>query len=393
VGASFACALLARRTNLKVALIEAFPLSISGAGLSSYDDRSTALSSGSASGYSRLGAWEKIRPHATAINRIQVSDRYLPGTTILDSKALELDALGYVIENRQLGKVLLENILVARGVVCFAPAQVTDLKPSPQGSLVNLQRGDEMLEIRSRLVVVADGTESRLRDRLGIRAIHHSYDQRAIIANLTVNRPHHNVAYERFTEQGPVALLPLQPMDGEAHRFALVLNSPEAQSAELMQLSDSEFAHRLHQRFGYRAGRVIKLGKRFEYPLIQSRAVEQVRRGFVILGNAAHTMHPVAGQGFNLSLRDAFGLADTICAAHEQGRDPGSLSVLESYLADRQTDQILVQQFTHAVVNLFSRGGLLPRILRQAGLVTMDLLPVLKNEFAYFAAGMKADVR
>ncbi len=391
VGASFACALLGQQSGLKLALIDAYPLSVSHAGLSSYDDRSTALSSGSAHCYARLGVWEKIHPYATEIKRIQVSDRYLPGATVLDSEVLEPDPLGYVVENRQLGKALLESIMAAKGIDCFAPAQVIDLKPTAQGSLVRLQKDDETLEISANLVVVAEGTESGLRNKLGIRAVRHSYDQQAIICNLSVDRPHENVAYERFTEQGPVALLPLQGMEGDANRFALVLNSPESDSAELMGLGDAEFIHRLQQRFGYRAGRIVRLGKRFQYPLVQSRAQEQVRNGFVILGNAAHTMHPVAGQGFNLSLRDAIALADKLIAAHKQGQDPGSLTVLEAYLSERQKDQVLVQQFTHGVVNLFGGAGLLPRVLRQAGLVTLDLLPVLKTGFVQFAAGMKAD--
>jgi 2-octaprenyl-6-methoxyphenol hydroxylase len=393
VGASFACALLSKQTSLKIALIEVFPLTLSGTGLSSYDDRSTALSSGSSECYSRCGVWEKIRPYGTAIDQIQVSDRYLPGATLLDSKSMGLDALGYVIENRKLGEALLETVLADKGIQCFAPAKVTELKPAAEGSLVHLQMGDQAMEICSQLVVIAEGTESGLRDQLGIRATSHSYDQQAIIANISVDRSHQNIAYERFTEQGPVALLPLQGMAGEDHRFALVLNSQAAESAELMQACDTEFISRLQQRLGYRAGRIIRLGKRALYPLIQSRAHEQVRKGFVILGNAAHTMHPVAGQGFNLSLRDAVELADGLVAAHNQGQDLGSLVVLEDYLANRQTDQALVQEFTHGVVNLFSQRNPLSRLFRQAGLVTMDLLPFIKNEFAYFAAGMNTGIQ
>ena len=392
-GASFACALLDKQSSLKLALVEVYPLSVSTTGLSSYDNRSTALSSGTAHCYARLGIWEKILPHVTAIKRIQVSDRYLPGGTMLDSKLLAPDPLGYVVENRQLGKTLLESIMAANAIDCFAPAQVIDLKPTREGSLVCLQKEDETLEITAKLVVVAEGTESGLRSRLGIRALQHSYDQRAIICNLSVDRPHQHIAYERFTEQGPVALLPLQGMEDEPNRFALVLNSPVSESEELMGLGDSDFIGRLHQRFGYRAGRIVRVGKRFQYPLVHSVAHEQVRNGFVILGNAAHTMHPVAGQGFNLSLRDAIALADRLVIAHERGQNPGSLTVLEAYLRERQSDQMLVQQFTHGVVNLFSRAGLIPRLLRQAGLVTLDLLPTLRTEFVQFAAGMKTDVR
>jgi len=393
VGASFACALLDKQPALKLALVEAFPLNRSDRNLSSYDARSTALARGSADIYTRIGLWDQLAPGATAINSIQVSDRHYPAAATLSQQPAGEGPLGFVVENKQLGNVLLDRILASDQIECMAPARVTGLTPTTKGPLVCMEKDGRDHEIHSELVVIAEGTESKLREKLGIRASYQEYDQQAIIANVSVDRAHDGIAYERFTEQGPIALLPLGASNGDRHRFAMVFNSSQAESDEWMQLPDTEFMARVQHRFGYRAGRIIKLGERATYTLAQSRTTEQVRSGFVILGNAAHTMHPVAGQGFNLSLRDADCLAAHLQSAQNKTAALGSLEVLERYVSDRQADQALVQQFTHGVVDLFMKKNMLPRIFRQVGLITMDLMPAVKNEFVRFAAGLKADAR
>jgi 2-polyprenyl-6-methoxyphenol 4-hydroxylase len=393
VGASFACALLDKQPALKLALVEAFSLNHPVQAPSSYDARSTALARGSADIYTRMGLWDQLAPSATAINSIQVSDRHYPAAARLSRQSAGEEQLGFVIENRQLGNVLLDRILASDQIKCMAPARVTGLRPTPGGPIVCVEQGGRNQEIHSELVVIAEGTESKLREQLGIRVSYQAYDQQAIIANVSVDRANEGIAYERFTEQGPIALLPLAENSGDSYRFAMVFNSSQAESDEWMQLPDADFIKRLQHRFGYRAGRIVKLGERATYALAQSRTTEQVRSGFVILGNAAHTMHPVAGQGFNLSLRDADCLAEHLVAARNRAESLGSLEVLERYVSDRQMDQALVQQFTHGVVGLFMKKQMLPRMFRQAGLITMDLMPALKHEFVKYAAGLKAGAR
>jgi len=391
VGASLACALLACKPALKLAVVEAFPIKTPDAALSSFDARSTALSLGSTRLFEQIGLWSSISPHATPINRIQVSDQGFPVAARLDGDRLGLEALGYVVENSKLGIALLETIAGSDQIQLLAPATVTDFRPTRSGGRVRLSQDDVEREIETQLMVIADGTGSGLSRKLGVHTDIEEYEQAALIANVTVDRPHSNVAFERFTEGGPIALLPLTSYAEDAHRFALIFHLARAECERLLIVDDEEFIRQLHRRFGYRAGKFVKVGERKRHDLILAHSTEQIRQGCVILGNAAHTLHPVAAQGFNLSLRDAMSLTSVLVRAQEQGDDLGSLALLDQYMDLQREDQARVQQFTHLILALFRMRQLLPRLVRQLGLLSLDFLPSIKSEFVAFTAGLRSD--
>jgi len=392
VGSSLACSLIRCDPTLQLAIVEAFPVTASDAALPSFDARSTALSWGSAHFYEKIGLWPSISQHATAINRIQVSDQGLPVAARLDRNQLGLAALGYVVENRKLGRVLLETIVASEQIRLLAPATVTEFNPGKTHSLVRIRQGSRERDISTQLLVVADGSESALRQRMGIHTTVKPDQHAALIANVSVDRAHANTAYERFTESGPIALLPLSVFEIDAHRFALVFHMDEAECQRMLKVSDGEFISRFHSSFGYRAGRIMKVGERSRHTLIQSWSEEQIRRGCVILGNAAHTLNPVAAQGFNLSMRDIMSLTSILCQAHETGDDLGSLSVLQQYLDVQQADQARIRQFTGIVLQLFSMQQVLSRLFRQLGLLCIDFLPTIKEKFISLAAGVRPDL-
>jgi ubiquinone biosynthesis UbiH/UbiF/VisC/COQ6 family hydroxylase len=295
-----------------------------------------------------------------------------------------------VVENSKLGIALLEAITQSDQIELLAPATVTEFRPTRRGGRIRLSQDNAEREISTQLVVVADGTGSGLRQKMGIYTVIEEYKHAALVANVSVDRPHSNVAYERFTESGPIALLPLPAYEEDSHRFALVFHMERDECDRMLEVDDEEFISRLHSRFGFRAGRILKVGERKKHELVQARSQEQIRQGCVILGNAAHTLHPVAAQGFNLSLRDAMSLTSVLDRAHKQGDDLGSLVLLDRYMDLQREDQARVQQFTHLVLGMFTKRQFLPRLLRQLGLLSLDFLPSIKSEFIAFTAGLRS---
>ena len=400
VGASLACALLpgVEKHGLKIALVEAWPLKAD-AYQPSYDDRCTALSYGSAQIYRDIGVWPEIEQHLTAIKQIHVSDQGSFGAARINAGQAGVEALGYVVENRRLGAVLLDRISRQPGIdlICPASAQAVDLQQG-RPSLA-LERDGEQLALSANLVVIADGGQSGLAAELQLGVEQKHYQQHAIIANLSSERPHHNLAYERFTEHGPVALLPLSEADSpnrnksqnqSQNRYSLVFTVPAEDADTYLEMDDARFLSCLQDSFGYRQGCFIKIGKRAGYPLSLALASEQIRSGLVVMGNAAHRLHPIAGQGYNLALRGVQQLAQLLLEASRHGQNPGELKLLQHYLQLRQADQAKTVGFTDKTLKLFSNRDLLLRLARSAGLVTLDLLPVAKRQFARQAMGVAA---
>ncbi|WP_151705008.1 2-octaprenyl-6-methoxyphenyl hydroxylase [Nitrincola alkalilacustris] len=392
VGASLACALLplARRYQLSIALVEAMPLPDAGSSVyqPSYDARSTALAYGARTFYEQLGIWAELSRHLTAIDRIHVSDKGQFGATRLNAEQEQVEALGYVVENRWLGQVLLQHIREQGSdlIDFICPAEVVDMQPCETGYEVELS-APESQRIGARLVVMADGGRSALRNRMGIGYTEQPYGQYAIVANLSLDRPHRNIAYERFTATGPIALLPGESVAGE-HRCALVWTLPDDELAAVTELSDGAFLKQLQEHFGYRAGRFIRVGARHHYPLKLVQAEEQVRRGLVVLGNAAHALHPIAGQGYNLALRGVVGLAEMIAMQSEQGGALGDLAALQAYEQKRRKDQFRTIEFSDRTMKLFTSQNSLLRLGRTAGLQFMDICPSAKTLFARAAMGL-----
>ena len=388
VGISLALLLRAQQP-WNILLIEAQELAssygpVSGAYSSSFDARSTALSWSSKNIYQSIGLWAQLKKHLSAIAQIHVSDRGHVGMTRIDAGDANVDALGYVVENQWLGSVLL-NQLTKTDIQLLGSCKLETIEPLASGMRLQLQQADKDLQtIETKLLVIADGAGSTTAQQLGIQSQSTPYDQTGIIANVSLEKPHGGVAYERFTDQSPMALLPLADFKGRP-RSALVWTQPRAMAETLMAADEQAFLEQLQLRFGYRLGHFKQLGKRVAYPLALTTATEQVRRHLVVMGNAAHSLHPVAGQGFNLSLRDAAALANSLA---EAGDRIGDLAVLQNYQQQQAIDQRNTVLFSDSLPKLFGLSSSIVALGRNSGLLAMDLIPSLRNSFAQFGMGM-----
>ncbi|MFV0454177.1 MAG: 2-octaprenyl-6-methoxyphenyl hydroxylase [Pseudomonas sp.] len=376
VGASLALALQqgARQRGWRIQLIE--PFEPGNEYQPSYDARSTALSYGTRLIYQRLGVWDRIAERAEPIQHIHVSDRGRIGAARLDADTHGVPALGYVVENAWIGHCLWQA-LDDEVVVRRCPAEVEALQAQAGGYRLTLTDGER---IDCSLAILADGGRSGLREQLGIDISRRPYGQTALIANVTPGKPHAGQAFERFTDEGPMALLPVRD-----NRCALVWSRPEADAARLAALSEADFLAELQQAFGYRLGAFQQVGARHLYPLMLVEAQEQVRNGLVVLGNAAHSLHPIAGQGYNLSLRDAEALAEALLRSDAT---PGDLATLQAYHQRQWLDQRLTVGFSDQLTRLFGDSGPMIVAGRNAGLMGLDLLPPAKNWFARQAMGL-----
>lgn len=377
VGAALAVAL--RDTGLKITVAEAVPFRTPGQ--PSYDDRSTALSYGSRRILETMGVWESLSADASPIRQVHVSQKRRLGITRLSAEEENQPALGYVVPNRTLGKGLMAALEESANIDLRAPARVAAIDAN--SGHVSLLQEDEQHDLRARMIVVADGAKSPLREMLGVNARHWNYGQTAIVCNVTPELPHKQVAYERFTPEGPLALLPL-----DRERMALVLVEDNAIAADVAELDDEQFLARLAMRFGKRLGSFASVGKRSAYPLSLVTAAEQVKSRAVILGNAAHSLHPIAGQGFNLSLRDVATLADVIIEHRDTLDDvAGACAALEAYASWRRQDQRKVVYFTDLLNRLFMLPFSPAAHARGIALLGLDLLPTARTGFAHHAMG------
>ncbi|WP_296187722.1 2-octaprenyl-6-methoxyphenyl hydroxylase [Pseudomonas sp. UBA1879] len=382
VGASLALALQAgaKARGWKIVLIE--PFAPGNTYQPSYDARSSALSFGARQIYERLGLWQQISRRAEPILEIQVSDKGRFGAARLSSMQEGVPALGYVVENAWLGQCLWQG-LDADVITWRVPAEVKQMQALPEGYRLTL---NDETQLDCDLAILADGGRSDLREQLGIGVRTTPYDQSALIANITPGEAHRGQAFERFTDEGPMALLPLPE-----NRCALVWTRKPEEVKRLMALDDRSFLSELQGVFGYRLGALKQVGVRHTYPLSLIQAEEQVRSHLVVLGNAAHSLHPIAGQGFNLSLRDAASLAEALLASDAA---PGDLATLQAYRDRQYLDQKLTVGFSDQVTRLFSNQQAAITAGRNIGLLGLDLLPSAKSWFARQAMGLgtQADV-
>ena len=373
-GASFA--LGAARFGYRVMVVEAR----AGASDGGFDARSTALSWGARRIFESLGVWEPLGAGPCPIQRIEVSDQGHLGGVSFDHREQGLDALGYVVENHVLAKALQGRIASCGAIEYLAPADVTSARPIADGMELTLREKDRERRLAAALTVLADGGRSPIAASLGINRKHKPYGQHALVANIALEQSHRNTAHERFTPNGPLAVLPLPMADG-VHRASLVWTLPGDTAEEYAALPEDVLLPRLQREFGSGMGRVTGIGRRVCFPLQLSQTSEQVRPGLALLGNAAHTLHPVAGQGFNLALRDAMALAEALGEAIGQARSPGDLAVLQDYLARQAFDQDRTVFLTDLLVRLFSGQDAARAAFRKLGLLALDLLPPLREGF------------
>lgn len=386
VGASFALALReAVASGLRVAVIEASDI----AALSSqpiqpsFDGRVTALSYGSRLIFEEMRVWFELAKHVSPIKRIHVSEKNHFGSVVMDSSEANVEALGYVVENAWLGRVLLQELKQCSGIEWIAPAEVKNINMTAEGGNITIKQGENTFKLNAALTVIADGGRSSLCEQLGITYSKHPYEQHAIVAVIDCEKAHEQTAYERFTPTGPMALLPLS-----SHKMGVVWTVSDEQAAVSLTLSDADFLKAIQNQFGYRVGQFKSVGARFNYPLNLIKRDEQVRTGLVVLGNAAHTLHPVAGQGFNLALRDAASLAEYLLSAFISGESLSNIALLKRYQNTQQADQDKTIYFSHLTTTLFSSSRFSSLLVRRAGFMALQLLPFAKNWFMHQAMGV-----
>lgn len=379
VGASMALALAG--LGLDVAVVE--PMPVRSDAQPSYDERVTAFSAGSRSILEQMTLWPALAEHATPIEHIHVSERGRCGFSRLHAADEGVEALGYIMPNRVYGAALHGALRKRSGVSMLCPASVESVTIDKAWAQARLTADDRQIETRAKLLIVADGARSPLRERLGVHATVHDYHQSAIIANVTPSEHHGYWAYERFTSQGPVAMLPMS-----AGRVGAVWTVAADAADAALALDDETFLHSLQALFGYRLGRFVRAGRRFAYPLKLLRAERQVGPRFAVIGNAAHSLHPVAGQSFNLSLRDVATLAEVVGDTIARGEDPGAIAALECYAARRRRDQRLTVGITDGLMRTFAPRFVPLAKARNAGLLGFDMLPGVKHLFARQTMGL-----
>ncbi|WP_076410398.1 2-octaprenyl-6-methoxyphenyl hydroxylase [Shewanella sp. UCD-KL12] len=390
-GATLALGLkkLARELNrpIKVALIEAHK---PGSEHPGFDARSIAIAHGSIFELKRLGLWSKLSHLGTAIENIHVSDRGHFGMTELNADDFHIKYLGQVVELERVGQALFK-LLEASDIELHCPAKLADIEAHAQYQLLTL---DDGVQIQAGLVVAADGVNSKVRQAFKQPLEQVDFNQVAIIANVETDKAHENWAYERFTQAGPLAVLPMSPLKGTS-RVSLVWALSPDEAERLGSVSNDEFLRDLQGAFGSRAGQFIGVGERFSYPLLLSHMPRPIYHRTVFIGNAAQTLHPIAGQGFNLGLRDLVGLLDVVKQAlldenaTEASVDLGSTQLTHSYLKRREQDRDATMTNIECLVRGFSNDHWPLVAGRSLGLRLLSWIPPLKAPVARVAMGWK----
>lgn len=385
-------ALMLAKANIEVKLLEAIKYpNYDDANLapyhSSFDARNSALSRRSVQIYQELGLWNALQEHATPILEVHITEQGSFGKARLKAEQEKVESFGQVIENAWLGRVLLTEVRKQPLIELIDGVQVTSLTQDTDQALIEAIRGEEHLSLQAKLVIAADGRDSFCRKALGIGASEHDYDQVAIVTTVQTSKPHNHVGFERFSHLGPLALLPLP---GEYRRSVVWPVKKGTEGEWLGDENDQHFLDALQETYGDRAGKFQKTGKRFSFPLSQVLAEKQAVGRVVLMGNAAHTIHPVAGQGFNLCMRDAYVLVRYLTEQLAQSDDIGQPSMLLAYEQARLTDQQRVIKFCDSVVRGFSNQNPILKFIRNTGLLAFDTIPGIKPLVANYAMGLKA---
>ena len=368
--------------QLNIAIIEKSPPNYAEQG--GFDARSIALAYGSLQKLAKIeplvgrNLAERIRKIATSIQQIHVSDQNHFGKTTLKAEELALPQLGVVVELATLGEQLNQLIAQQPNIQIFCPDTVVKIERDLTACQITLQSNKQ---ITTSLLVAADGIQSQIAQQCGVSTdFIRDYQQSAIIANVKTTAPHYNQAFERFTKQGPFALLPLAD-----NTMSLVwcLRDP----TQAMAMSDTDFLQAIQQQFGWKLGKFTQVSKRFAYLLSSQKASSHIHHRLAIVGNASQLLHPVAGQGFNLGMRDLFALANLVGQAFEKKQDIGNSALLNEYEQQRLADQQRIMQTTSGLISLFSCDFLPVQVSRNLGLIALNHSKPLRNFVANQALG------
>ena len=381
-GASLAIALAPLGYDIKV--IEA--VAYKAAEQPSYDDRTLAISHSSCRILAGIGLWDKLAADATAIRKIYITELARPGQVVLDAAEMGLTEFGHVVEARRFGAAVTRQLEQTENIDVVSPASVKAIETGGPTSKLRLESEADVEELEARLVVAADGANSFIRNYLQIATDTRDYGQTAVICNVTPELAHAGRAFECLTDTGPFAVLP-----HTGKRCGLVWSVASKNAQEILDLDDETFISLAQERFGRtELGAFTKVGKRTAYPLKLVRAREDVRERLVIIGNAAHAIHPIGAQGFNLALRDAAVLAEIL--ADDDQDDPGEAGLLQTYSQWRQQDQRGTIATSDGMTRLFAHSSLLAAGVRTMGLVAHAILPSLRRKSAIKAMGYRGRV-
>jgi 2-octaprenyl-6-methoxyphenol hydroxylase len=383
VGASLAIAL--DGSGLRVVLAEAAPPRVDQQ--PSYDERNLALARATVNGLTALGVWPLVSARATPIRRIHVSRKGEFGAARFEAAKHGVDAFGAVLPARELGNGLLARLDACGDLVRHAPAQLSGFADAGAAIEARLTTPHGELALRTRLLVGADGTASFVRANAGIETENVDYAQTAFVTTVMPQRDLEGCAYERFTATGPVALLPLTE-----RRAGVVLSVPTADAGRVAALDDAAFLDLVHERFGYKLGRLARAGRRVSYPLRRVFARRLAAPRTVLVGNAAQTLHPIGAQGFNLGLRDALTLAEMLLDNVDAGGDAGAADLLEAYAARRRVDREGTAATSDALARWTADEMPALKLLRTVGLIALDRIGPLQGEFARRGMGFRGHV-
>lgn len=379
VGASLACTLAP--SGLRIAIIES--VTLSNDQKSSYDDRGLTLSASSKRILEQINVWQQVQAYATPIKKIHVSEQGRFGFTHLDAQETGHDELGNIVVARSLGQALHKQMNSFENVELICPAELKHFKRNNGMMGLEISKSGETKNITAGLLVGADGNRSLVRRLAGINTNEKDFKQTAIVANVTTQKSNNSTAFERFTPHGPVALLPI-----ESNRSVLVFTVESESAKHYLTMSDELFIKEVENEFGRRLGNIEQVGQRRSYPLVFIEALEQYQQQLVLLGNAAHSIHPNAAQGFNLGLRDVAGLAECIFTGIDKGYDISDINILEDYITLREKDQKRIMQLSNKLAGIFYNEYPILSSARNVAMLLLDVIPELKKTFMQTTMGL-----
>ncbi len=342
----------------------------------SLDTRSIALSLSSKQILQYFDCWQMLHDDCQVINDIHVSSKGHWGVTRINKKHQHCDALGYVIESHLLEAALIKKLNSFKNIHIFHSAQYQRVQHNDNGCLIELIHNKSDIQLQSQLCLICDGAQSKAREQAGFSVQQYDYQQIAIATHVSGQHLHNTTAYERFTAQGPLAMLPLTQ-----GRYGLVWSHHSKRSQQLMAMNDADFLTELHKDFGYRLGHITQVGKRVAFPLIKRVSATLTQQRYVVLGNAAHNLHPVAGQSLNLALRDIAHLTDALSDLTHVDEQ------LNTYQQQRQKDHQQVIELGDNLVNIFSNNMPVLNHARSAALALLDIMPAIKSNFTWRGMG------
>ena len=380
VGLTLAVSL--KDSGLKIAMVEAQAQSKAIAKGQAY-----AIHLSSRQIWQKAGIWDQIAPQVQPFTKVMLSDATYPHVVQFTSQDLNADVVGYVAEHRVLLRVLYDALAETDTVTLMMPAKVEQLAIEDDHAVLNLQTevGEIPPEISARLVVGADGSNSQVRSQAGIKTQGWEYHQACLVATVLPEYPHHNIAYERFWPSGPFAIL---PSNDKECRIVWTVSEKEAKS--LLALDLPTFTQELQQRYGHQMGRIQVVSERYAFPAKIQQATDYVRSRIALVGNAAHTCHPVGGQGLNLGIRDADVLARVILKTYYRGQDIGRVQYLKPYQRQRKRQNFASLGFTDILNRVFSNELIVIRPMRRFGLRVMKWVPWVRVIALRFMAGLLA---